>query len=316
MDQNLWRECKSYLSFRDLCAIRPVCKEWMDIRSDPHRHLVYYFADGSFVDLPDSRDPQFRKCLLAANLTKLHCQIFGWSDLDFVIQLLPSIEELTFEIDGCDLDNKSTLVNWDGSILYKAKKLKKLELIVTEFEPKFTIDFAAFPNLISFDSNVEVRLENYDNRMMDCMGLANTDFVKECIQIAKHTKLYRMSQRAGGSAYLNQYLNMWTKDPKMLPQFIQMHRGGMTFFHFSKVDETLTAVPIFGVRGAQAAEFMSVYRRALRIAFELFPNHKFDFHPQCDEQTKKTWLSIVNPIRERTGIAPLKLENFSTTATF
>lgn len=315
MNRNLWTECKSYLSFRDLCATRAVCKEWMDIRSDPHPHLVYYFADGSFVDLPDSRDPAFRKCLLAANLTKLHCQIFGWDDLKFIIQLLPSLVELTFEIDGCEWD-ESTLEGWDGHVLSGGTKLKKLELIVTEFEPMFTIDFGALPCLNSFESNVKNKFENYDSRMMECLGITNTDWVEEISEIAKHTKLFRVEHRAGWTRDLSEFVVEWKKAPKLMPHIIQMHRGGMTFFHFSKLEQTLTAAPIFGVHGARQAAFMSVYRRAVRLAFELFPNHKINYHPDCDEGAKSTWLSIINPIRSSNGLLPLKVEEIPNSKRF
>ena len=97
---------RGYLNFKDLCASRPVCKSWANLKTlPPHPYPVYFFEDGSDLDLPDSDDQNYQKVLLNASIRSLHCQIFTEEQLGFVLQLMPSLKEAVIEICPCESGN-------------------------------------------------------------------------------------------------------------------------------------------------------------------------------------------------------------------
>jgi len=328
MNSTMWKLCKSYLSFRDLCTTRPVCKEWMDIRSAPFLQLVYFFEDAAFVNLPSSDDPNFRKCLLAAKLTKLHCQIFTLNQLQFVLQILDSLEELTFELDAEDVFSSRNErccqwltrmfgmqdysdPDWNPDLFRVAKKLKKLELCVTNCKKKFIIDFEAHPKLVHIESNVQIELRNYDDREMDCVGLANSQWTAVHSAMGVNTELMRLCQgKAGPSLRLMIYLTKWAFNLKMKPLNIECQREGLTFFHLSKgIKSVLTAFPVFQIQGTQKPFFTAHCRMAYGRLYTILPNLSLEFHSECSDDNKKTWVGIVNESRQNSGLLPLKIED-------
>jgi len=219
LDQDLLKFCKAFLSFPDLCATRPVSRAWMEIRSVPFPHEVYFWDDGSNVNFPDSRDPNFRKCLMAATITKLHCQIFSEDQLNFILQIIPSVKELIFEFDGTDMTvaepfenpisrnirilattlEKNDSFQWNPYLLSAAINVEKVELCISDLKDgwMFKIDFSVLKSLVHIETNVCARYENYDGRPMKCLAISSENWMPEVSNIAPNTEIMKIEPKPG-----------------------------------------------------------------------------------------------------------------------
>jgi len=314
LDPDLLKLCKGFLSFPDLCATRPVSRAWMDIRSVPFPHEVYFWDDGTNVNFPDSHDPNFRKCLMAATLTKLHCQIFTEDQLNFILQILPSIKELIFEFDGTDMCENSSF-QWDPYILSVARNVKKVELCTLNLKNDwmFKFDFSVLKHLVHIETNVCARYENYDGRPMECIAILNHHWMPEVSDIAPNTDKMKIEPKPGDLAtiYQKEYAKRWRVDMNMKPLRVDCCRDGLTYYVVRKGNPpTVTARPIFGIDGTQTKTFVEEYRRAFSRIFMIFPNIELVFHRHCDTNTKKIWLQFINDYRKEIGADLLKIENF------
>lgn len=320
LDPNLLLLSKSFLSFRDICALRPVSKSWMDIRSTPFPHLVYFFGDGSNVDLPDSSDASFRQCLLAATLTKLHCEIFTRDDLSFVLQIIPQVKDLTFEIDVSDF-REDCAFQWDPYILSPAMKVQRLELVTTGTSERwqFQVDFATHLELTHIETNGYMRYENYDGRPMKCLSVANAHWPHGAFEITPNLDLLKLGPKYTQHwPHHEEFAQRWICDPTLKPQNVEINRDGMTYFYVRKGNPSIvTAAPIFEIHGATTELFVSEYRRAVSIMLLFFRgNVELQFHGQCDERTKKIWLSFVNKERKVQSLPPLNVEEIATSSVY
>jgi len=318
MDPNLWNICKSFLTFSDLCASRRVSKSWMDIRSVPFPHRVYFWDDGSNVNLPDSHDINFRKCLMAATLTKFHCQIFNEEQFKFVLGIIHSVKDIIFEFDGGDM-SESPSFHWNPYLLSAAPNLVRLELCVSNIKNWiFKIDFSVFKNLIHIESDVLIRYENYDGRTMKCIALQNYNWVPELNEIMPNTEHAKMQSSPGDKVTKaqNELMPSWTTDMTMNPTYLSMVKHGLVYFYLRKgYPPYLTLCPIFSITGTNSVAFIAEYRHVYGRAMLFFPNIKFEFLPSCDQFSRKTWVKIINGARESQRMSKplLKVEDIPDT---
>lgn len=312
LDQDLWKLCKAFLSFPDLCATRSVSRAWMDIRSVPFPHEVYFWDDGSNVNYPDSRDPNFRKCLMAATITKFHCQIFSEEQLNFILQIIPSVKELVFEVDGTDMCENDSF-QWNPYLLSAAINVEKVELCISNWKDEwvFKFDFTVLKNLVHIESNVCARYESYDGRPMKCLAISNECWMPEVSDIAPNTERMKIEPKpCVASIHQKKYSEIWRADMNMKPCSVECCRDGLTYYVVRKgTPPTVTARPIFGIDGTRTKAFVSEYTRAFSRIFMLFPNIELVFHRHCDDDNKKVWLKFINAYRKEIGADLLKLEN-------
>jgi len=300
---------RGFLSFRDLCASRPVCKSWSDLKALPaHPFCVYFFEDGSEFNFPDSDNENFRKCLLAANLNVLHCQIFNQDQLQFVLQLLHSVKSLTIEIDADDDEDENAFI-WDPYILSSATNAQKIHLEVNNVEDEIRIDFSALRKLTHFSSNARVLFENYDNRDMEFLGVVTDFWDAKCTEIIKNTKHLSSQRLDAPSSHFLDYVASWVvKNRAGLPLRADITMNSMKFITVTK--DGFTIEPSLGNPGAQHSDFIEYYRDLWDEAFNIWPDVPLIFHARCTAQEKALWLNIINPIRERFGMTPFSLDEF------
>lgn len=289
----------------------------MDIRSVPFPHRVYFWDDGSNVNLPDSHDVNFRKCLMAATLTKLHCQIFNEEQFKFILGIIHSVKDIIFEFDGGDM-SESASMHWDPYFLSIAPNLVRLELCVSNARNcTFNIDFAVFKNLVHIESDVLLRYENYDGRDVKCMALHNYNWVRELNEIMPNVDHVKIQCPPGVEISKAQYEFMegWTKDMTMKPVFLSSCKDGLVFYYVRKgYPPYITLCPIFSISGAHSVAFIAEYRHVYGRGLALFPNIELEFHPSCDENSRLTWVKIINEVRKTRGIKNLlKVEDIPDT---
>jgi len=307
------REVRCYLSFRDLCLTRQVCKEWYDISGTPCGSTIYFFADGSNVNFPDSTDPSYRKCLLNARVEKIHCEIWHQEEVDFLLQILPCVKWLTMEIYGPDGAGADSLgfSKWDSECLLAAKHLRSLDLSGCDFDHTVTIDFAELPFLTSLEVDVPMKVRNYDFREMGCFANCIDIWDELTSQIASRTRTLKVQRNQDVSAdfrrFLKGWITSWVSQKRQLPIRMEGRKYSMHFCTLTR--EGLFVMPIFLIRGSQNQTFQLEYHRVFTRFYTDFPNVPIQFHKDCDNRNRSLWLKILNPIRAGFGLKPFRLEN-------
>jgi len=299
-------QARGYLSFRDLCATRPVCSEWMDLRSIPHAHPVYFFEDGSNVNLPNSSDPNFRRALLAATLHDFHCEIFNQDQLQFALQIFPNVRNLTIELDGRNGDELrpgEMVPQWQPNTLSVAQNARKIELAVSNFQGEIQVDFSALANLVHFESDTAVRFANFDNRNMACFGYKCDFWNENATEIALQTKVLRISRNTNIPDAYMRFSDSWTQTSSK-PNVLEANIAGLTFFSLTR--EYMMVHPVFTLPEAQYESFVAEYRVALEQLLDRMPGHPLRFHEGCTNEMKSIWLSIINPIRAQYGLPTIE----------
>jgi len=274
----------------------------MDLRSIPHAHPVYFFEDGSNVNLPNSSDPNFRRALLASTLLNFHCEIFNQDQLQFVLQILPNVKNLTIELDGRngdDLRPGEVAPQWQPYTLSVAQNARKIELATSNFQGEIKVDFSVLPSLVHFESDTAVRFENFDNREMTCFGYKCDFWNENATKVALHTDILRISRNTNIPEAYMRFSDSWTQTNSK-PNIFEANIAGLTFFSLTR--EYMMVHPIFTLPEAQYESFVAEYRVALEQLLDRLPGHPFRFHAQCTNEMKSIWLGIINPIRAQYGL--------------
>jgi len=302
--QHAWPHVKAYLSFRDICATRPVCKDWSDISQVPHQHCVYFLPDGSNFDSPDSSDKNFRKCLLAATLHTLHCEISSNEELEFILQILPPVKDLTFEINLDDSIENCSTFRWDPYVLSSiATNVRRLELkFFNAIDLSVGIDFHAMKYLTHFETNQEMVCENYDGRKMDVVGY-NIDHWNAMIKsIIVNTETLYLMRNHPPPLEFGEFLDEWSQNIHDFPRKIEGHVHNMPFVKFSKT--VLEFQPVC-LEASELIDFIYTYRTCLMKILNVLPSLDIHFDSDCDDVIKKLWIDIVNPVRQSFGLRKL-----------
>jgi len=303
----IFEYARGLLSFRDLCASRPVCKSWADLQSLPsHAYPVYFFEDGSEFDLPDSDDPNFRICILATKIDIFHCQIFTQDQLDFVKKKFPSIKELTLEIHGNE-DPDEILFDWDPDTLSIAVNIQKMIVFCNDFNKEIKIDFNLLTLLTHFETNTRIRFENYDQRAMELFGFVTDHFNQTYNEISKHTNTMQLMRDQAPSPLLLNEFTAWIKNERKYPEVVIGTVNSMRFLKLSR--DGLMIYPIAGAAEMEHSDFLDNYTFTISILFNAWPGVPLKFHEDCPLQMRQIWLNLINLVREDLNLSPYTLSS-------
>lgn len=289
-------ESLNLLSFRDRCKAKPVCRSWVKIIAFPH--CVQFFEDGSEFDLPDSDDVNFRKCILDANITNLHCQVFNQDQLDFVLKILPSLKVLTMEIHGTEEP-----INWGPQTLSLATKVRKIILDVADFEEEIKIDFKVLKFLNHLETNASITIENYDGREMKYFEALFDDFDETYAQICSNS-IEASGMGDHPSERFIQYLSTWVKDPSRTMKPYLGHIA-VNFMRFATISRQGLKI----ASGNPVGSFLENYATAFTTFLNEWPDIPLEFEDGCSIEERQKWFDLINPIRSKFGLPPCKAEN-------
>lgn len=293
------------LGFRDLCASRPVCKSWSDLHAlPPYLFPIYFWEDGSECDFPDSDDPNFRNCLLAAKFTIFHCHIFNKDQLDFVLQILPRVEELSIEIYGNDDDEDVDEIaeSWDPYFLSTAINLRKLEITIEDIDESTKIDFSILKRLIYIDSNTHITYENYDNRVMELFGGVCDYFDETCVAIARNANVGQMMRDVAANRAAMSFFVDWVRARgKQKPYKLFATLNRMRFATLDSKEGSVTLHPISG------SFDLDYYITAFSDFSNIWPDMILKFHSDCTPEMKQLFLNMINSEREKLDLPPYTL---------
>lgn len=166
---------RSFLPFRDICVSRGVCRDWLDTRNIRVEETVFFINDGAPVNFPNNDHKEFRKCLQAMKLLKLHCEIPSQEHLDFLCTIVRDASHIHLELDGDQSDSFQSGVRppqWEANVLNNlAPQLLSLQLLFFNIPEQFVnLNFSVLPRLESFKSNGKFVVQNYDDRPMKSFG--------------------------------------------------------------------------------------------------------------------------------------------------
>jgi len=296
---------RGMLSFRDLCASRPVCQSWSDLHAlPPYPFAIYFLEDGSECDFPDSDDLNFRNCLLAAKITIFHCHIFNKDQLDFTLKILPRIKELSIEIYGNDDDEEIDEIaeTWDPYFLSLAVNLRKLEITVEDIDEITKIDFNVLKHLNYIDSNTQITYENYDNRDMKLFGGPIDYFDETCIEISRHADFIQMMRDVAANRFALGFFMEWVRakgKQKPYKMFATLNR-----MRFATLDSKEGSVTLHPISGGFDLDY---YITAFSDFSNMWPDMKLKFHSDCTPEMKQLFLNMINPEREKLDLPPYTL---------
>jgi len=298
--------CRQYLSFKDLCATRRVCKSWTVIDTYPIEYTVFVCEDGDFACLPNREDQCFRRCLLAANLRDVNIEIADIRDLVFLREMLPSLRRLSMEIEIPF--HHTERIKWTRDMLSNASNLEKLEMQVYGFDTTIEVDFLQLPRLSYFHSNVQVQLLNYDQRPMNFFGYVVDYWDGMCSVIAYNSRKLRVCRyETISSAYYTFLLNWRQPNTNRKPLYIECTASGTHFCTCLQGSQLCILFPAFHLD-----QFQGIYEGSYEDYANFFthtlkhnPSTQFLFHETCTEHEKNWWKNIINPIRKNFGLISL-----------
>merc|ERR1719383_705660 len=149
------------------------------------------------------------------------------------------------------------------------------------------------------------------------MALHNYNWVPELNEIMPNIEHVKIQSSPGAKISNSQekYLEGWTKDMAMKPTYLSTRKDGLVYFYVRKgYPPYITLCPIFGISGTHSVAFIAEYRHVYGRGLALFPNIELEFHPCCDENSRLTWVKIVNETRKTQGIKNLlKVEDIPET---
>lgn len=302
--------CRRYLSFKDICATRAVSTNWNVISSIPIQHTIFISEDSSFAGLPNFDNKNFRACLLAADLRDVNIEISTAQHLNFLHMLLPSIRRLSMEIEMPQYYHDR--VQWTRGMFNDAKNLAKLDVQVYGLDNvPIDIDFKQMPNLTHINSNVQLRLLNYDQRRLGFLGYVVDYWDELCTWIAFHCTKIQVCRYETKSPAWEAFVRDWRVLPKerIMPLYIDLTASGTLFATCVKGLQTCVLYPAMHLD-----QFENIYEGSYADYKCLFtytlqqnPSAQFLFHESCTDQEKIAWKRIMDPIRANLGLPELSL---------
>lgn len=299
-DANVLNMVRSYLSFHEICASRRVCKSFRDTSHVRVEHCVFFVEDGTPFNLPNSEHPEFRRCLESMILLNLHCEVTTQEHLEFLSKIIGNAKHVHLELDGSPADTFQSgklPVRWRAnSLCTLAPQARHIDVLFFNIQEQCVyLDFSCFPWLESFQSNVRIFVENYDNRPMKYFGYP-IDFwsVSETTIAANAETVALQKDFQQGPDFVNFWQN-WT--PSNSPRLQFCSSDCEPFMELGKNEEGIVNLLLCNPFGLGDYELETIeYQMVLRHILNRFPQVSINFHDQCGQTVLKKWRDIARPI--------------------
>lgn len=286
--------CRQYLSFRDICATRAVCKEWQRIDAFPIYSTVYLGQENE--GYPDWSDKDYLSCILAAKIYDLEIEIESQDQIHFLNQIIESIKKLSMVVEMGPYDTE-----WKKDIFGNMVHLEELEFDLYGIDFPVTIDFSKMPRLKILCTNGNITFLKYDNRQLELLKYSVDYWDETLSKIAEHTQTIRLHRHAKKSDVLLEYLDIWVNDTSKKPDVWELCVQSSLFFSWAREGITIHPVEdICHINDEHYTGSFLEYERCLMQVFMRMPNIPLSFS-ECDAETQSNWKILINRIGNKYG---------------
>jgi len=287
------RFSRSFLSFRDLCASRPVCRNWHVVNDHSIEEPIFILEEDSAF--PNRSHAHFQRCLRAAKLLNIVAEVETKEQVAFLKSIASHAKSLRITADA----EEDSI--WDQDFFENASTIEDLHLEFYGNHNPHKIDFNQLPNLRNFHSNIAAIFQNYDQQPMDHFSYTVDYFNKQACEILLNTKVLRLHLDEKPTAELFEYADRWVRREIENPKRWVYSINELTFCT-QEIDKLLIH-PVSGLGDQQFNASLDTYRLAFVNILVRNPHIPIYFDVECNQSVTEAWKRIIiNPIRVDLGL--------------